>query len=302
MSKILVSGLINIETTLKIDSFPLEYNPANYPFFGIKSNVSGVGYNVAKALNVLGSETQLMAMIADDMAGDMVKKAFIKDDLNTQYLKENLTGTPQSVILYDQEGRRQIHTDLKDIQEQFYPIDEFKAAVKQAEIVCLCNINFSRHFIRKAKKMGKIIASDVHAISELDDEYNKDFMSAADILFMSDEEIPLPPKDWAKKVLEKYNPEILVIGLGKKGALLAVKKDNYLEIHPAIKTRKVINTVGAGDALFSAFIHFYNQNHNPYDALDKAMVFASYKIGTARAAKGFLTEEKLLDLSNRISN
>ncbi len=302
MAKILVSGLINIETTLKIDSFPLEYNPANYPFFGIKSNVSGVGYNVAKALNTLGSETKLMAMIANDMAGEIVKKAFAKDGLDTQYLKENLTGTPQSVILYDQEGKRQIHTDLKDIQEQFYPIDEFKAAVKQAEIVCLCNINFSRHFIRKAKKMGKIIASDVHAISELDDEYNKDFMSAADILFMSDEEIPQPPKDWAKKILEKYAPEILVIGLGKKGALLAVKKDDYLKIHPAIKTRKVINTVGAGDALFSAFIHFYNQDYNPYHALDKAMIFASYKIGTARAAKGFLTEEKLLDLSNRISN
>ena len=302
MSKILVSGLINIETTLKIDSFPLEYNPANYPFFGIKSNVSGVGYNVAKALNTLGSEIQLMAMIADDMAGEMVKKAFARDGLDSHYLRENLTGTPQSVILYDQEGKRQIHTDLKDIQEQFYPIDKFKEAVSQAEIVCLCNINFSRHFIRKAKKLDKIIASDVHAISELDDEYNKDFMAAADILFMSDEELPEPPKEWAKKVLDKYEPEILVIGLGKKGALLAVEKDDYLEIHPAIKTRKVINTVGAGDALFSAFIHFYNQDYTPYEALDKAMVFASYKIGTARAAKGFLTEEKLIDLSKRISN
>ena len=54
MTQILVSGLINIETTLKVDSFPLEYKPVRYPFFGIQSTVSGVGYNIAKALTMVG--------------------------------------------------------------------------------------------------------------------------------------------------------------------------------------------------------------------------------------------------------
>ncbi len=42
MAKVLVSGLINIETTLKIDRFPFEYAPVRYPFFGVNSTVSGV--------------------------------------------------------------------------------------------------------------------------------------------------------------------------------------------------------------------------------------------------------------------
>ena len=43
MDRILVSGLINVETTLRVDDFALDYEPVRYPFFGIKSSVSGVG-------------------------------------------------------------------------------------------------------------------------------------------------------------------------------------------------------------------------------------------------------------------
>ena len=50
----------------------------------------------------------------------------------------------------------------------------------------------------------------------------------------------------------------------------------------------MVNTIGAGDALFSGFIHFYLKSKNPYQALQKAMLFASYKIGSTGAADGFL--------------
>lgn len=50
----LISGLINIETTLRVDGFPLEYAPVRYPFFGVDTTVSGVGYNIARALATPG--------------------------------------------------------------------------------------------------------------------------------------------------------------------------------------------------------------------------------------------------------
>ncbi len=37
--KVIVSGLVNIETTLKVRKFPIDYYPIDYPFFGIKSDV-----------------------------------------------------------------------------------------------------------------------------------------------------------------------------------------------------------------------------------------------------------------------
>jgi ribokinase len=196
--------------------------------------------------------------------------------------------TPQSAVLFDRDGRRQINLDLKDIQEQRYPPDRFDRAIAGCTLAALCNINFSRPFLQLARRRGIPIASDVHAITDLDDEYNRDFMAAADILFMSHERLPCAPEEWARRVLERYGNAIVVIGLGAEGALLAVRRDGFVGRFPAVQTGPVLNTIGAGDALFSAFVHFYQASGAPYEALSRALTFASYKIGAAGAAQGFL--------------
>ena len=62
MSKILVSGLVNVETNTKIQNFPINYCPINYSFFGVESNVSGVAYNISKALTTLGDDVSICSM------------------------------------------------------------------------------------------------------------------------------------------------------------------------------------------------------------------------------------------------
>ena len=174
----------------------------------------------------------------------------------------------------------------------------FELALKESDLAILCNVNWTRPFLAQAQAATIPIATDVHTIAALDDDYNRDYMAAATILFMSDERLPLPPEQWAKKVQNEFGTEIIVIGLGAKGALLAVKSDNFCERLPAVQTRPIVNTIGAGDSLFSAFNHFYRKSKNPYTALQKAILFASYKIGTAGAAAGFLTEDALTQLTN----
>jgi len=46
-----------------------------------------------------------------------------------------------------------------------------------------------------------------------------------------------------------------------------VRRDNFVERIPAVQTRPVVNTIGAGDALFSAFVHGYLQSGDPYQAI-----------------------------------
>lgn len=301
MSKIFVSGLVNMETTLQVEGFPIEYAPGRFPFFGVKSRISGVGYNVAKALTTLGDEVNIVSLIGKDFIGNMIEEVFKKDGVNSRFLLKNLEETAQSVILYDKTGKRQLNTDLKDIQEKDISEDIFEEAVKECDTTVLCNINFSRKYLTKAKTMGKTIASDVHTIAMLEDEYNSDFMTAADILFMSHENLTCTPEEWAKKVINKYGNEIVVIGMGSEGSLLCVKEDNFMERVPACYTRPVVNTVGAGDAFFSSFIHFYNKDKNPYEAIRKASIFASYKIGEKTASEGFLSEPQLEKLCKELT-
>jgi ribokinase len=154
----------------------------------------------------------------------------------------------------------------------------------------LSNINFSRSFLRRARPAGVLIATDVHTISNLDDDYNRDFMGGADVLFMSDENLPCTPVEWVHRVQNRYPAEIIVVGLGSRGAVLAVRQDRFVERIPAVYTRPVVNSIGAGDALFSCFVHFYHLSREPYESMKKAMVYASYKIGESGAADGLLDE------------
>lgn len=289
----LIAGLINIETTLQIDHFPYDYAAVRYPFFGVNSSVSGVGFNIAKALTVLGDSVQFLSLIGQGMAAQVVRHELKQIKVDDTLVLSQLEHTPQSVILYDHEGSRAINVDLKDIQQQEYPVQSFEQALSKTSLAVLCNINFARPMLARAQASGIPVATDVHAISNIDDAYNQDFMAHATILFQSHEHLPVSPEDWVKLAWGRYGTPIMVIGMGSEGALLAVKDDNFVERIPAVYTRPVVNTIGGGDALFSAFVHGYAQTQDPYQAIRQAMVFASYKIGATGAADGFLTAAEL---------
>ncbi len=290
---IVVTGLINIEITLRIEGFPIAYSPVRFPFFGVGNTVSGVGYNVTKALTTLGTPVRFLAMVGKDPPAALVEQALRVDGIDPAHIRADLAETPHSVILYDGEGRRQINVDLKDIQERAYPSVHFEAALAGCGLAVICNINFARPFLRRAREAGVPIATDVHTVAELEPDYDRDFMEYADILFMSDERLPCAPKAWIQQVRSRYRAEIIVVGLGRAGALMHVRADETTVHIPPAQTRPVVNTIGAGDALFSAFVHVYNKSHDPYTAIRKATVFASYKIGEKGAAEGFLTEAAL---------
>lgn len=300
MSRILVAGLINIETTVRVDGFPIPYAPVHYPFFGVDSSVSGVGFNIAKALTTLGDDVALLSLVGQDLAGASVAATLRVDRIAGEGVLAAVPHTAQSVILFEPGGRRQIHVDLKDIQDRSYPAEHFQLALARCDLAVLCNANFTRPFLSAARAAGKPLACDVHAIASLDDDYNRDYMQAADILFMSDERLPVSPEEWAPAVMARYSPQILIIGLGAQGALLAVKREGFVGRLPAVPTRPVVNTIGAGDALFSAFVHGYAAGLDPYRALRRAMVFASYKIGATSAADGFLTAGELAHLASTL--
>ena len=279
-----------------MDNFPVDYQPVRYPFFGVRSTVSGVGTNITRALSTLGDDVTLLSIIGQDFASDLVRKEFQSFGLGDEFILSSIQQTAQSVILYDGGGRRLINTDLKDIQQQSYPIELFQMAADRSKIVVLCNINFSRPLLEIARQAGKIIATDVHAISSLEDTYNRDFMAAADILLMSDELLPEPPADFALKVADEFGTSILVIGMGSNGALLYQSATGRFEHIPAVNPRPIVSTIGAGDALFACFLHYIARGFAPPEALGRAVVFAGYKIGVSGAAEGFLEESGLEEL------
>ncbi|MBE6737287.1 MAG: carbohydrate kinase family protein [Ruminococcaceae bacterium] len=297
MSKIVVCGLVNMETTAPVESFPIEYRPIDYKFLSLKSAPAGVGLNVSLALNTLGDDVTLCSLCGDDFAAKIIKSHLEDSGISAEYVLSTNKATAQSVVLYDNSGRRYIICDLADNQENTYKKEVFKKALKGADIACLCNINFAAELLSTAKEEGVLVATDVHCLSDVCDEYNSRFMRAADILFLSNENIKGREKDFVKELISVYSPKIVVVGMGSEGALLYTAETGSFTEVPAVYTRPVVNTVGAGDSLYSSFIHFYAKTRDALYSLKKAVYFASYKIGAKSASEGFLSEGELLKIA-----
>ncbi|MGM9626627.1 MAG: carbohydrate kinase family protein [Faecousia sp.] len=291
MKSVLVSGLVNTETTVRVRKFPIDYYPIDYPFFGVNTAASGVAYNIALALGTLGDRVTLASMTGTDFPAAYIKQELEAVGLSTVHLKPNLGQTPSSVVLYDGEGKRQVYCDLKDIQETAYGFDG--QICGDADLVVACNINFNRPLLHLAKAAGKPIATDVHVLSRIDDDFNREFMQCADILFLSDEGIGWDYRGFLVELARTYGNRILVLGRGDKGAALYLPEEHRIYELPAVQVGQVVNTVGAGDALFSAFIHHFAEGCAPVEALLRAELFASAKIRVSGAAKGFVTAGEL---------
>lgn len=291
MGKILVSGLLNLETTAKIRGFPINYYPIDFDFFGVNSTLSGVAFNLAKALTTLGDTVDLTSLVGRDLTARMFIEEIGKMGIRNDLIQQKMNETPSSVVLYDESGRRQIYCDLKNIQETAY---DFSAQiVDEADAVAACNINFSRPLLEMAKSKNKLIATDVHVLSNIDDDYNRQFMEYADILFLSDENIPYSKHDFIRNLGSRYHNSVIILGMGAAGALLHLPRQNILVEKPAFRIDNVVNTVGAGDALFSAYLHYHLKGYSPEDALDRAQLFAALKIRAKGAAEGFVTEDEI---------
>lgn len=288
MARITVVGNVNLETSLRVAGFPVPYAPTAYAPFGVSSTVSAVGYNLARALATLGDEVALASLIGADPAAAVVRAALAAAGIDDGLVLGLAAQTPQSVVLYGPDGARAVHTDLKDVLSLAYPPEPFAAALARSDLAVLTNIAYSKPLIPLARAAGVPIASDLHTLSDLRDPYNLPFLESATLLFLSGELLAGPPAEWAAAILAAYPAEVVVVGLGARGAHLAVRASGLSIALPAVATRPVVHTGGAGDALLAAFLHGYLRTGDPLRSLRAAMVFASYKVGAAGSSAGFL--------------
>ena len=293
-----VVGLVNLETSVPIGSFPIGYQPVDYRFFEINTQVSGVAFNVASALKVLGAKPTLLSLYAQDLYAAAILQALRERQIEHE-LVAKLQGNVQTVVLYDDAGSRRICLDLKDVQDHDYPLDRVVAhhqgTTRKPDLAVVCNTNLARGLLNHYRQENITVASDVHALADCRDDFNQDFISGADILFLSNEYFVGQEVEFINELKEISPAHLIVVGCGSKGALLYERKTHEYTFIPALQNVAVRNTVGAGDALFSAFNYFYFTTRNARKALRLANIFAAHKITISGGSKGFLSAGQVLN-------
>lgn len=294
MSRFMVAGFVQLETIVKVDALPIPYFQFQSIPDMINTNIGGCGYNESMALKWLGNEVDFMSMIGKDLKdSDLFKKLTLNDEqLSFEYVLPRLDAMPSSVILYNN-GKKQIFEDVKDIRTVPYDYELFERQIQDKDMVLISSCNFCRPVIELAKKYNKPLAVNVRSMRKERMIQKEDFLKAADILYISDDELDKDPYECINECREKYNQKIIIIGIGSKGVILYTREDNSILEYKPVKTNEIVNTVGAGNAMFSAFLHYYVKTGDAKESIKNALLFASYKIGFIGTSNGFMTEEQI---------
>ena len=112
-----------------------------------------------------------------------------------------------------------VNTDLKEVGERVYSAQLFTRAIQGCRAAVMTNVGFSRPLLPLAKAASGTVATDLQTASEGSKEYDADFLSAADVVFVSHEKLPVAPKDFVSSIWERSVARVAVVGMGAAGAL-----------------------------------------------------------------------------------
>lgn len=300
MGKFLVAGVVQRETIVKVEQIPIGDKNVTDKTDIIFTSTGGDAYNESLALKWLGNSVDLMTMIGCGESMELINPPGCEVKLVTDYVLPKLSATPAAVLFYDKGGKKQIFEDVKNLREIPYDMDLFKERAKRAEMLVVSNANFCRPLIMMGKELRKPVAVNIREYQEEKLCYNEDFLRGVNILYISDDHVTGDPYEFVKSLAVKYRPEIIILGQGVEGLILYDKNKNIIAHYNTVKTHKTVNTAGAGNALFSCFVHFYNKTKDSVFAVKNAMLFASYKIGFMGTSNGFMTEEEIARWRNLI--
>lgn len=291
--RVLVCGNANVELSFAAPGLSLAaVESAEYPH-ALTLGVAGAGFNVAHALARLGAGARFLGFAGGDLAGEGVRRG-----LRAAGIAPHLApapATPLSLVVTGPGGGRRIHRDLKGLGERAAPLDLFREALAGAGVVVLGNVAWTGELLPLARAAGVPVVTDLQGTPGPGEPYDAPYL-AADVVFLSGENLRVSPEDAVRRYRAGHDPEVVVVGLGERGALLS-ERGRAPHHQPAAFTRPVVSTNGAGDALLAAFTRAYFGGVEAREALRLACTFASWKCGEAGGASGHLGWEELSALA-----
>lgn len=97
-----------------------------------------------------------------------------------------------------------------------YDYDLLESRIQDKDMILMSNCNFCRPIIGLAKKYQKPLAVNVRSMRAEKIANKEDFLAAADILYISDDDLESDHYDCIKECREKYDPEMSLWALGTR--------------------------------------------------------------------------------------
>jgi acarbose 7IV-phosphotransferase len=246
----LVIGGVSWDTVVRVAALP---DPRAQTLFSKDCYESVGGTGAGKALNLarLGWTTTLHCLLGDDYAGRCARAAL--EGAGIRLLAEpDGKGTERHTnLIADSGARLSIYTHYGTFEPDF----DWSGLLAQAlahDVVIVNIANYARAMLRPLKSAGKEIWCDVHDWNGRDD-YHRDFVSAADYLFMSSDNLP----NWREALgalIAGGRTRLAVCTHGARGATAILPGGRSIEV-PAVAVPEIVGSDGAGDAFMVGTLH-----------------------------------------------
>ena len=289
--EVVVVGNAGVDTNVYLSGrdidFTVEANfTENIDYVGQAGGYSSRGYAQ------LGWRAAFVGALGADHAGRLVRDELTRDGVDLGGVFLDPAGTARSVNFMYADGRRKNFYDGKGHMTLAPDLDQARAVLAGARLAHFNIPHWARRLLPLARELGLTIACDIQDVVIPNDEYRRDFVEYADILFFSAANWP-DPTPLIHGCLARNPAQIVVVGRGAQGCALGSR--DGVAFFPAVDLdRPVVDTNGAGDGLAVGFLTSYVLDGFPLaDAVLRGQIVACYTCSVRGSSSGLITRPQL---------
>jgi len=241
--------------------------------------VGGAPFNVARNLAAFGMAPLMITRIGDDKAGESVRAEFTRFGMPQEGLQCDPAESTGRVVVERGAGEHRFII----LPDQAYDHIDAACALKAAAQAAPATIYFGtlaqRHGTSRHALRGLLGASNARRYLDLNvrkDQVSErcvfESLHAADIVKVNEDELvnlfswytrtrhdtsridSMEVRTACATLLRIFSLEALVVTLGPRGAVVFCADGSVIADHGSVPPRRIIDTVGAGDAFSAVFL------------------------------------------------
>lgn len=297
MGKIVGIGACVMDTLITLPNYPQEDTKLR----ALGSKIAGGGPTATGivAASKLGTDTGYIGVLSDDNGGTFLKSDFEKYHVDTTLIRQKCGYRSFTSVLWlsEENASRTCVFDKGNLPELVLD-DEQKNEIEKADILMIDGneLSAAKEACLIANEAGTKVLYDAGGLYDGVEQ----ILPLADILIPS-EEFALghtgcnSAEDAAKLLFDKYNPEVVVITMGKNGGIIYEGKE--IKHYPAFKVN-AIDSNGAGDVFHGAFAAGVNYGFNYFKCCCFASAVSAVKctgLGARESVPDFATVKKFME-------
>ena len=297
MAKITVIGSVNMDAVAKVETFPRPGQTVSGK--SIAFYPGGKGANQCIAARRFGGDVEMCGMLGQDGNGEVLRKLFLDEKIETRYLFSCPIPTGMALILIEKSGENQITVipsanhvfGMKELYKIEHLLKETKLLVLQLEL----SIGVTEEMIRLAHRYGTKVLLNPAPAAPLSPEV----LGMVDYFIPNETELSfytgmpvgtdLEVEAAARKLLA-LGVKTVIATLGHRGAMIV--SEEQCTIVPGFPVNAV-DTVAAGDSFCGAFAVAVTEGKPLVEAVRLANAMGALTVRVEGAIPSLHTREQV---------